>query len=300
VPIEPNDLWLFAKIVDSGSFSKASEQVGLPKSTLSRRISRLENQLGERLLQRTTRKLSLTELGQRLLDHGRQIGEASEAANALAEHRQIQPSGVLRISMPNDLANLLLAPRLAEFIGLYPAISLQIDLSARRVDLLSEGFDLAIRMGELPDDTSLAAKLLFKHASGLYASPSYLAKRGIPTQPQELLQHEALHLLLASREMLPWQLHKGDERWLGLPPGRAAANSPELLVRLARRHQGIVAVPTAYTQRYIDSQELVRVLPEWRLPLTSAWAVFPGGRLMPAKTRAFIDYLVEAMADLQL
>jgi len=293
--IEPNDLWLFAKVADSGSFSKASQLIGLPKSTLSRRISNLERELGERLLQRTTRKLNLTEFGLRLVQHGRQVGEEIEAAVALTQHRQIQPSGVLRISMPNDFANLLLASLLAEFIEAYPAIALEIDLTARRVDLLSESFDLAIRMGDLPDDATLTAKRVYRHASGLYASPDYLSRRGSPEQPQELLKHEALHLLTRTRERQPWQLNKGEEQWTGVPPGRASANSPELLVRLARQHQGIVAVPAPYAQVYVQSNELVRVLPEWSLPQVSAWAVFPGRRLMPAKTRVFIDFLEAAL-----
>ncbi|OQW73816.1 MAG: LysR family transcriptional regulator [Proteobacteria bacterium ST_bin11] len=289
--IEPNDLWLFAKIADAGSFSKAGELLGLPKSTLSRRISNLEKQLGERLLQRTTRQLNLTEFGLRLLQHGRQVSEEIEAAMALAQHRQIQPSGVLRISMPNDFANLFLAPLLAEFSDIYPAIALEIDLSARRVDLVSESFDLAIRMGALPDDATLTAKRLHLQTWGLYASPDYLAKRGAPQHPEDLLEHAALSLLASNREAPAWQLNRGEQQWLGTPPLRIKANSPELLVKLARQHQGIVAAPDSYAGTYVQTQELVRVLPEWCLPQSTAWLVFPGRRLMPTKTRVFIDFL---------
>ena len=289
--IEPNDLWLFAKIADAGSFSKAGELLGLPKSTLSRRISNLEKQLGERVLMRTTRQLNLTEFGLRLLQHGRQVSEEIEAAMALAQHRQIQPSGVLRISMPNDFANLFLAPLLAEFSDIYPAIALEIDLSARRVDLVSESFDLAIRMGALPDDATLTAKRLHLQTWGLYASPDYLAKRGAPQHPEDLLEHAALSLLASNREAPAWQLNRGEQQWLGTPPARIKANSPELLVKLARQHQGIVAAPDSYAGTYVQTQELVRVLPEWCLPQSTAWLVFPGRRLMPTKTRVFIDFL---------
>jgi len=289
--IEPNDLWLFAKIADAGSFSKAGESLGLPKSTLSRRISNLEKQLGERLLQRTTRQLNLTEFGLRLLQHGRQVSEEIEAAMALAQHRQIQPSGVLRISMPNDFANLCLAPLLAEFSDTYPAIALEIDLSARRVDLLGESFDLAIRMGDLNDDTTLTAKRLFRETYGLYASPEYLRVHGTPTDPEDLLSHDALHLSTSNREPQVWRLHRDEQHWTGLPPARISANSPELLVRLARQHQGIVAAPSFHTQGYLQSGELLRILPDWCLPQTDAWLVFPGRKLMPAKTRAFLDFL---------
>lgn len=289
--IEPNDLWLFAKIADAGSFSKAGELLGLPKSTLSRRISNLEKQLGERLLQRTTRQLNLTEFGLRLLQHGRQVSEEIEAAMALAQHRQIQPSGVLRISMPNDFANLFLAPLLAQFSDTYPAIALEIDLSARRVDLLSESFDLAIRMGPLPDDATLAAKRLSMQTWGLYASQAYLENRGAPKYPKELLEHDALSLLAGNREAPVWQLSKGEQQWQGMPPVRIKANSPELLVKLAMQDQGIVAAPDSYANAYVQNQQLVRVLPEWCLPQTTAWLVFPGRRLMPTKTRVFIDFL---------
>ncbi|WP_445371354.1 LysR substrate-binding domain-containing protein [Methylomonas sp. HW2-6] len=290
--IEANDLWLFAKIADAGSFSKAGELLGLPKSTLSRRISHLEKQLGERLLQRTTRQLHLTEFGLRLLQHGRQIGEEIDAALAWAEHRQTEPSGRLRISLPNDFATLFLVPVLADFNERYPAIALEIDLSARRVDLVGENFDLAIRMGELPDDASLTAKRLSQQDWGLYASPEYLERHGQPQQPEDLNRYHALTLPGRYREQPLWQLDCGNLSWQGLPPARILANSPELLVKLACRGRGIVAAPVSYAAAYLKSGELQRVLPGWCLPQTTAWLVFPGRKLMPGKTRAFIDFLI--------
>src|SRR5437868_1328005 len=150
--IEPNDLVLFARIVEAGSFSKAAQRVELPKSTVSRRISQLEARLGERLLQRTTRKLVVTEFGASLLEHARKVAEEVEAAAALAQHRQAKPSGKLRISLPGDVANYGLIDVIQRFVERYPAVQLELDLSPRRVDLLAESFDIAIRMGDLPDD----------------------------------------------------------------------------------------------------------------------------------------------------
>lgn len=298
MPIEPNDLWLFAKIADIGSFSKAGEAVGLPKSTLSRRIGRLEKQLGERLFQRTTRQLNLTEFGSKLLQHGRRIGEDTDAAVALAQHRQLQPSGVLRVSMPNDFANLVLLPLLTEFISSHPAITLEIDLSARRVDLLGEQYDLVIRMGDLPDDTALAAKPVYRYAWALYASNEYLALHGAPEQPDDLRQHGMLQLLARQRESQTFRLTRGDKTWSGSLPAKVAANSPELLVKLARQHLGIAAAPTVYANAYVKAGQLVRVLPEWEFPPVTAWAVFPGGRLMPGKTRALLDFLDAGLREL--
>ena len=170
--LEPNDLLLFARVVESGSFSRAADRVGLPKSTVSRRVSELEKRLGERLLQRSTRKLAVTEFGISVLDHARQVAEEVDGAMALALHRQAKPSGTLRISMPGDFANLRLAELMADFVREHPAISLHVDVSPRRVDLIGESFDLAIRMGELPNDAQLAARRLAEMSTGLYASPS--------------------------------------------------------------------------------------------------------------------------------
>jgi len=295
--LEANDLLLFAKVVEEGSFSRAADRLGLPKSTLSRRITALETELGERLLLRTTRKLSLTDFGHGVLEHAQQMTAEVEAAAALAQQRQVEPSGRLRVSMPNDFANIVLAPMLARFVEKYQAISLEIDLSPRRVDLVGENFDLAIRMGELPDDASLAARRLAVFSGGLYASPAYLARKGTLPEPEALMEHDVLRLLLRSGDPMSWILSRGEERWEGTPPGRATANSPDLLIRLACAGAGIAVVPDHYAQAYVDRGELVRVLADWCTPSTSAWAVFPGRRLMPARTRVFLDMLTAEFAD---
>ncbi len=184
--LEPNDLLLFARVVDEGSFSRAAERLDLPKSTVSRRVAALEAQLGERLLLRTTRKLTVTDFGHSVLEHAHHVADEVEAAASLAQNRQVEPSGRLRVSMPGDLANLVLGPLLAEFITAYPAITLEVDLSARFVDLIGENFDVAIRMGDLRDDASLAARRLAVFTGSLYAAPAYIARRGQPSEPEAL------------------------------------------------------------------------------------------------------------------
>ncbi len=290
--LEPNDLLLFAKVVGEGSFSRAAERLGMPKSTLSRRMAALESQLGERLLLRTTRKLTVTDFGNAVLSHAHQVSAEVEATLALTQHRQAEPSGRLRVSMPGDFATDVLAPLLADFIAKHPAISLELDLSPRRVDLIGENFDLAIRMGDLPDDASLAARRLAVFSVGLYASPGYLARRGVPSEPEALMEHDALRLLARSGEPVPWLLQRGEMRWEGTPPGRATANSPALLVRLAISGAGITILSDHFAEPYLRSGELVQVLADWRLPTATAWAVFPGRRLMPARTRVFLDALL--------
>lgn len=293
---DANDLLIFARVVEMGSFSRAAEHLGLPKSTVSRRISLLEEQLGERLMQRTTRRLKVTEFGQVLLEHARQVAAEVEAVANLAEHRQAVPSGRLRVSMPSDFANLLLTDMLGAFVALHPAISLELDLSPRRVDLLGENFDLAIRMGELPENSLLAARRLTVFNNGLYASPGYLAEHGDPASPDELSRHMALRLLTGSGAPLQRTLLRGDEQRQFVPTGRITANSPELLIRMACSGAGIAAAPEQFASPYLRRGELRRVLPDWCLPSHTAWAVFPGRRLMPAKTRAFIDMLVTALS----
>jgi len=294
--IEPNDLMLFAWVVDEGSFSRAGDRLGIPKSTVSRRLAALESQLGERLLLRTTRKLTVTDFGHSVLEHARHVLDEVEAAALLAQHRQVEPSGRLRVSMPADFATNLMGPWMAEFMVRYPAVQLEVDLSPRRVDLIGENFDVAIRMGDLADDASLAARPLANFSVGLYASPDYLQRRGVPPEPEALMEHDALHLLTRSGDLLPWSLTRGDSHWEGVPPTRARANSPDLLTRLARAGAGIATVADHFAQPYVHSGELMPVLVDWALPSVQAWALFPGRRLMPARTRAFLDWMEAELA----
>ena len=293
--IDPNDLLIFACVAELGSFSRAAEKMGLPKSTVSRRLSGLEMRLGERLLLRTTRRQTMTEFGLELLEHARQVASEVDAVAALSERRQAAPSGRLRVSMPSDIANLLLADSIAAFVAMHPGIALELDLSPRRVDLLGEGFDLAVRMGDLPDDGLLAARRLNVLSTGLYASANYVAEFGQPQAPQDLEKHNAVRLLGGNGEPLKWVLSQGDVHWEGIPPGRVTANSPELLIRLVRAGAGIAAVPDYFALPDVRQGVLRRVLAGWCLPSQSASAVFPGRKLMPAKTRAFIDMLESAL-----
>ena len=313
---DADDLLLFARVAESGSFSRAAERVQLPKSTVSRRIAALEKRLGERLLQRTTRKLVITEFGQGVLDHARALSEEVDAALAFALSRQARPSGRLRVSMPGDFASTALEQPLAGFIRDFPAVSLELDLSPRRVDLIGENFDLAIRMGALTDDPQLAARRLAVFTTGLYAAPSLLREHGEPLTPDALRTMPALMILSRSGEAIPWQLsarvataadaapapaprHRGGAVPADhdiVPQQHVRANSPDVLIRLARSGAGVVAVADFFAEPYLARGELQRILPDWCLPDADCWAVFPGRRLMPAKTRAFIDTLAKAMS----
>ena len=298
--LDPNDLLIFARVADSGSFTRAAGRLGLPKSTVSRRISLLEDRLGERLMVRTTRRLKLTEFGERLLEHAHRVAAEVDEVRSLAEHRKDRAVGRLRVAIPSDLAILLLSDALAAFTALHPAVSLELDLSARRVDLLGENVDVAVRIGTLPDDALLAARRVGVLPVGLYASPAYLAERGEPQSPDDLEHHDALRLLGRDGDPARWKLLRGESRWEGNLTGRASANSPELLIRLARAGAGIAAVPDIFATPSVRRGELRRVLPAWCLPSHTVWALFAGRRLMPAKVRAFLDMLTAALASLPI
>ena len=289
--IEANDLLLFARVVNEGSISRAGERLGLPKSTVSRRLAALETQLGERLLLRTTRKLTVTDFGHGVLEHARLVADEVDAATALVQHRQATPRGRLRVSMPGDLATGVLDRLLGDFIVRYPEITLELDLTPRRVDLIGENIDLALRMGALDEDSSLVAHRVATFSHGLYAAPAYLRERGVPPEPEALMEHDTLHILSRTGELRPWHLTRGESHWEGLPPVRARANSPAMLMRLASAGAGIADVNDHFAEPLVRSGELMPVLPDWSLPSQPAWAVVPGRRLMPARTRVFLEAL---------
>lgn len=300
-PLDPADLALFAHVVEAGSFTRAAERLGLPKSTVSRRLSALEARLGERLIRRTTRRLALTDFGAAMRVHARQVVAEVEGAEALAAHRQSRPSGLLRVSLPADLAQLALTGMIERFVRAHPAVSLSLDLSPRRVDLLAEGYDLALRIGELPADSQLGARRVASFTGGLFAAPGWLAARGGPPgHPDELLGGAPSALLIAgqSGDPLPWRLLREADGagWEGVPVPRLLANAPPLLLQMARAGLGVALVSDFFAAPWVRTGELVRLLPDWRSPPAAAWAVFPERRLMPAKTRAFIELLAEALA----
>ncbi|MGM9514929.1 LysR substrate-binding domain-containing protein [Roseateles sp. DB2] len=298
--LEADDLLLFARVMEAGSFSRAAERLHLPKSTVSRRIAALENRLGEKLLQRSTRRLALTDFGQGVLEHARVVASEVDGALALALHRQQRPRGRLKVSMPGDFAQQALPDMLSRFVRDNPEVQLELDLSPRRVDLIAEGFDLAIRMGALPDDSQLAARRLALIGTGLYASPAYLALHGEPQLPEALSSMHGLMILSRHGDAQPWKLRRAKgadwEHWEGLPQLKTLVNAPDMLLRMACADVGITAVGAHFAQPFVDRGELVRVLPDWELPPVPCWAVFPERRLMPLRTRAFLDAMGDVLS----
>ncbi len=293
--ISADDLILFSAIAEQSSLVRAAAFLGMPKATVSRRLANLESALGQRLLIRTTRRLTLTEFGQEFLDHCRRVTEEMATVQDFVRSQEVRPRGKLRVSMPEDYARRSLSRALATFIEAYPEVELELDLSSRLVDLIGERFDLAIRMGELANDSTLVARKLDEQHLGLYASPIYLALHPAPQHPDELQQHTALRMVSNLGHPQPWRLLRGKEIWEGVPPGRMALNSISVIQQLVLDGAGIGMLPTLFAEEDVQQKRLVRVLPEWCFPTVTAWAVMPMRRYLPAKTRAFIEHLARFM-----
>ena len=296
--LDANDLILFAHIMEAGSFSRAAERLSLPKSTLSRRITQLETKLGERLLIRSTRRLEITEFGERILDHAKRLVEETESASAMVLHRQETPRGLLRVSMPPNFTEFDLTPFLLQFASSYPEVRLELDISPRRVDLVAERFDLAIRAASrLPDDTTLVARKLWDLHTRLYASPAYLKRYGEPAHPSDLQNHVCLPLISGNGEALPWHLSSQSEQWEGMPSSPLSSNSLSLQRDLAVHGMGIVGLADHFASKLLEQGLLKQVLPEWELPVVTIWCVTPGRRLLPTRTLAFIEMLKSALMN---
>ncbi len=290
-PITADDLILFAAIVEQGSLVATADQLNIPKATLSRRLAHLEEQVGQRLLIRTTRRMVVTEFGQSLLEYAQRISEEVATVQDFIQSHALQPRGVLRLSMVDDYAKHHLSHAIASFIERYPAIQLEIDLSARRVDLIGERFDLAIRMGPLEDDSTLVARQIDTYRFGLYASPIYLALHPAPQHPDALRHHRAIRLLNDEGQIVPWRLLRGREQWEGVPSGQIALNSMSLIQQLVLEGAGIGLLPRRFTEADQVAGRLVALLPEWEPPAAPAWAVMPTRRYLPSKTRLFLDHI---------
>lgn len=293
--ISADDMILFATIAEEESLVRAAEQLGMPKATVSRRLTNLEELLGQRLLIRTTRRLALTEFGQEFLDHSRRVAEEVATVQDFVRSQDMQPRGRLRVSMPGDYARYNLSRAVATFIEKYPEIQLDLDMSSRRVDLIGERFDLAIRMGKLDDDATLVARKIDEQSFGLYASPIYLALHAAPKRPEELMQHTCVRMISDRGQVIPWKLLRGKTVWEGTAPGRLALNSPSVIQQLLLDGAGIGALPCRFAAEDVRLKRLVRVLPEWSFPLVPAWAVMPMRRYLPAKTRVFLAHLEQFM-----
>jgi DNA-binding transcriptional LysR family regulator len=284
---------LFVEVVKVRSFRRAAEALGMPNSTLSRRISGLEKAIGLRLLHRTTRKIELTEAGQLYFERCKQIVDEARLAHEQLGEMLARPSGLLRASLPVDFANIYLAPLIAEFARLYPGISFDFDLTPRQVDLVSEPVDVVIRMGE-PAISNLIARKLASLRRSLYASPQYLEISGEPGHPAQLVNHDCLRLRGPGADQWTLSSDIGTEQVdVG---GRFELNSVGMIRRLATLDQGIALLPEGIAAQDVVDGLLRKVLPEWQASPVSVYALTET-RLLPAKTQRFIEFLRDKLEN---
>ncbi|MEQ9331889.1 LysR family transcriptional regulator [Thalassobaculum sp.] len=285
----------FARVVDEGSFSKAAIRLGLSKSAVSKQVARLEDRLGTRLLNRSTRRLALTEAGARLYERCQRIIAEAEAAEQEAGSMQTDPSGLLRITTGVSFGQLHLAQHLPALMERYPGLSVELVLNDRIVDMVEEGYDVALRIAELAD-SPLIARRLAPVRRILAASPAYLERRGTPATPGDLQDHSCLGYSLSTGGTV-WTLDGADGVYQHRYHPRMIANNGDSLSRMAAAGLGIVHMPTFILCPYLQDGTLVQVLPDHEPRAVALYAVYPPGRPLAAKVRAFIDFAVETFTD---
>lgn len=289
------DLIAFNTVVETGSFTAAADRLEANKSVVSRRVSALEQRLGAQLLRRSTRSLNLTETGRSFYERSaRIVADLEEAESAVAqEHSELR--GRLRVALPLTFGVLHMCTPIDRFSREHPNVLFDLDLSDRRVDLLQEGIDVAVRIGQL-EDSSLIARKLFDTRTVVCASPSYLETYGCPQSPEELIDHDCLvYSNLNDPDRWRWIDEAGKTQHVDVRV-RMSANSGDLLSNAAADGLGIVIQPTFIAHRHVRSGALVPILTNVGWPGPSAWAIYPPTRHLSYRVRAFIDYLAAYFA----
>lgn len=280
-----NEVAIFIQVVQEGSFSQAARKLGMPNSTVSAKVSSLEKRLGVTLIQRTTRKLNITPAGVTYFKRCIQGMEEIKAAEAEIANAQGEPQGLLRLTAPSELGSSILPSIISQYSKKYPKAKVELLLTDRRVDLLSENVDLAIRAGELKD-SSLIAKRVGTIYFAPFASPKYLKSKGTPLHPKELRNHSCLQFTPIGVD--EWKM-TGPKGSLNVTvPGKILINDMLALKKMAMSDDGITFLPTYFCYHEVQSGKLVRILPEWRSHLTPIHFVYPAQRFVTPKLSAFI------------
>ena len=291
-----SEMEAFATVVDQGGFTDAAKKLGISKSAVSKHVSSLETRLGARLLNRTTRRVSPTEIGLAYYDRARRVLNDAGEADALVTSMQSAPSGVLRVSVATDFGVNHLSPILGRFLHEYPEITVNMVLNNRYVELISEGFDLAVRIGEL-EDSSLRARKLAETHKQMIAAPAYLEEYGRPQRIDDLNAHKLLHYSNQANGSV-WRLTapSGEKRQVR-SAGWLTVNDGQSLLNAALGGLGIAFLPDFLCAEALRDGRLVPAI-EGQPPETlGIYAVYPPGRYTQPKVRAFIDFLVETFRD---
>ncbi len=287
------DMALFVEVARAMSFRRAAEALGVPNSTLSRRIAELEQAVGARLFNRTTRAIELTEAGAIYYERCRDIVDAARVAHEKLGEIVAQPRGRLRVSTTAEFARMYLGPLVADYTRLYPDVTLELDISPNRVDLISQNYDLVLRIGEQPD-SSLICRRLGILRTALFAAPAHLARVGAPARPEDLSAHGVVRNLNAPRADV-WVMSRDGETVEVRVGGAILTNNFGLMRQFAVLGLGFAALHEPMVTPDLRAGRLARVLPDWVLREAPVYALTPS-RLAPAKTRLFLDMLSERVS----
>jgi DNA-binding transcriptional LysR family regulator len=287
------DLNLFLRVLDLGSISAAARSLDVSVAVASQRLKRLEQSLGVRLFHRTTRKLRLTAEGEALVEQGRPLIEDLDALTGGLHRSAAEIAGTLRVSLPASFGRLYISPLVPEFLERHPRLKVHLDLSDQLRDLASDGFDLAIRIGELRD-SSLVARRLAPNRRVLCASPEYLQRRGMPTKPDQLPAHDCLAIVSGRNASNTWRLRGGNGSEVSVRVrGRLESNLGEVVRDAALAGLGIALHSTWHVCEDLRAGRLQLVLPGYSPPESGIYAVMSQRRLVPARARAFADFLAQ-------
>ena len=290
-----NAALILVRIVDKGSFTAAAQELGMTKAMVSRRIAELEQRLGVRLLYRSPRQLTLTEEGEKYYRHCSKAVEALTEAELMLSASQQEVTGTLKMAVPIETGQLVVGRLVAKFLQAYPGLQVELELTNRVVDPISEGLDAVVRIGDM-SDSNLAARRLWSTGKLLCASSDYLARSSAIKRPEDLANHERVTVssgFLASH----WCFELDGKEVLVDPPSRFRVNNITCAREAAKAGLGLASIPAMLCQEELASGELVEVLPEWQQPKVSIYLLFPERQLMPRKLRAFIDFMVENGAE---
>ncbi|HEX2572634.1 MAG TPA: LysR family transcriptional regulator [Polyangia bacterium] len=285
-----NRVAIFVRVAEAGSFTAASATLGLPKSSVSRSVLQLENELGVRLLQRTTRKLALTDAGRAYFERARAALADLEGATAAVAADGTEPRGTVRITAPVDAGTTLLADLVTRFVRQYPRVQVELSLTARRVDLVAEGFDLALRAGRL-DDSTLVARRIGTTDVGLYAAPEYLDRRGRPGTIADLAEHDCV-LFRAQGGRATWSLEGPQGEETVEVTGAIMADDLSFVLRAVLAGGGVGLMPIFLCAEPATRGELVRLLPSYAFHGAALHVVLPSAQHVPARVALFRDFLI--------
>ncbi|KWR90724.1 LysR family transcriptional regulator [Cupriavidus sp. IDO] len=285
----------YVSVVEAGSFSAAAKRMDLGQPAISKSIAQLEERLGVRLLLRSTRGLTMTDAGQRFYDHAKLAIREADEAEQVVRHASVSLSGKLRVSAAVSFACLHVLPRLDTFLNRHPDLEIDLALDDRNIDLLEEGTDVALRMGTLLD-SSMTARRIARSARLVVGTPEYFARAGVPRAPADLIRHQAIvYSQRGGGEA--WSFNKNGSEVAVTVSGRLRVSAAEGMRTAVLGGMGLAVASRWMFLPELESGRVQAVLTDWQLPPIDLWAVFPAGRLVTARARAFVEFVEQALAD---